>query len=370
MARLVSGRRRWPAALLIAVSALAIGAVLAMPREGQATSMAIPANTGTPTTSGTPQELSTLSADHGTWTDSPTSYDYSWSRCDKNGDDCSAIDGATSQTYQLQQADVGHALRVTVTATNADGSAEATSAPTAAIAEASPPSNTVLPTISGTVQVGSTLTADQGTWSNDASSYAYMWSRCDASGGSCAAISGASGQTYQLKQVDVGTTLRMTVTATNTAGSTPATSAPTAVVPSPTAPVVDGCPTGTGGMQVTDVGPPARLAIDGQTVTPTLVTLSATTIQLHFRVTACQGRPVAGALVYATAVPFNQYSVPPEGTTGADGGVNLIMTQRIFPAASQQQNLVVFVRARKPGEPIAGGISTSLLVSFPVSLSG
>lgn len=371
MARLISGRRRWPAALVIAISALAIGAVLATPREGQATRAAAPVNTGTPTISGTPQELSTLSADHGTWSNSPTSYEYAWSRCDKNGDNCSAIDSATSQTYQLQQADIGHALRVTVTAENADGPAEATSAPTAVITEASAPSNTDPPTISGTVQVGSTLTMDNGSWSSTPTSYAYSWSRCDQDGGSCAAISGATDQTYQLKQVDAGNTLRATVTATNSAGSTPASSAPTAVVPTPTAPVSDGCPTSTGVLQVADVSPPARLAIDGQAILPPIVTPSATTIQVHFRVTACQGRPVQGVLVYATAVPYNQYSLPPEGTTGADGGVTLVMTQRSgFPASTRQENFVVYVRARKPGEPIAAGISSTLLASFPVSLSG
>ena len=62
-------------------------------------------------------------------------------------------------------------------------------------------------------------------------------------------------------------------------------------------------------------------------------------------------------------------SAPPEGTTGADGTVNLTMSQRSgFPVSKHQQLLVVFIRARKPGESITGGISTRLLVSFPVSL--
>jgi hypothetical protein len=374
MARVISGRR-WPAALVIAVSALAIGAVFAAPREGRATGAAVPGNTGTPTITGTPQEQSTLGADKGTWSGSPTSFDYSWSRCDRNGDACTTIDGAISDTYLLRDSDVGHTLRVTVTATNVDGSADATSAPTAVIAAAFAPANTVLPVIAGTPQLGSTLSTDTGSWTGSPSSYAFSWSRCDGNGGSCAAISGATDQSYQLKQPDAGTTLRVTVTATNSAGSTPATSAPSAVVPLPVSPYVPptgstGCPASSGGVQVGDVSPPARLAIDGQTVTPGLVTMSATTIQVHVRVTACSGRPVQGALVYATAVPFNQFSIPAEGTTGADGTASLTMTQRQgFPAAHQQQLLVVFLRARKPGDPVDGGISTRLLVSFPVSLS-
>jgi hypothetical protein len=231
------------------------------------------------------------------------------------------------------------------------------------------PSNTAPPAISGTAKEGATLTASNGTWDGTTPiTYAFAWSRCDQDGSSCAKISGATANTYVLKSVDAGATLRVTVTATNGDGSADATSVPTAVVAAPPVPAATGCPGGTGTMQVTDVTPPARLVIDQQTMTPGVVTPSATTIQAHFRVTACGGRPVQGALVYATAVPYNQYTIAPEGTTGADGGTNLTMTQlRGFPAARQQQLLVVFVRARKPGEILTGGISTRLLVSFPVS---
>jgi hypothetical protein len=268
-----------------------------------------------------PQENSTLSADRGEWSGSRTSFDYYWTRCDKNGDDCKPIDGATGETYELRQGDVGHTLRVTVTAANVDGSAQSTSAPSARIVAAAPPANTLLPTIAGAVQVGSTLTADNGSWNGSPESYAYSWSRCDENGGSCAAIGGATNQSYQLKQVDAGTTPRITVTAANSAGSSPATSAPTMLVPvpagfTPPAVVATGCPTGTGLIQVADVGAPARLSIGGQTMTPGDATPSVTSVQLHFRVTACEGRPVQGALVYATAVPFNQYSIPVEATTG------------------------------------------------------
>jgi hypothetical protein len=241
--------------------------------------------------------------------------------------------------------------------------------------QASPPVNTAPPTISSTTQVGSTLTASDGTWSGATPiTYAYSWQRCDESGGSCSSISGATAKTYLLKQVDAGTTLRVTVTATNSDGTASSTSVPTAVVtapPTPPAPPATGCPTGTDAIPVASLTSPARLAIDQQTTNPSLITRSTTQLSLHVRVTACDGRPVQGALVYATAVPYEQFSVPPEATTAADGTANLTMAQqRSFPASRQQQLLVMFLRARKPGENPLGGISSRLLVSFPVSLRG
>ena len=363
-------KRRLASALAIAVAALAIGAVFGTPLNGQAASAAAPSNTATPTVSGVAQEGSTLTASTGTWSNAPSGYTYAWSRCNQNGDTCTAISGATAGTYTAGAADVGHTLRVTVTATNADGSASSTSAPTPVVSAAAAPGATQTPTISGTPQVGSTLTAAKGSWSGNPTAHAFAWSRCDETGSSCAAIDGATAETYKLANVDAGTTLRVTVTARNSAGSASATSVPTAVVQSPPPAVVNGCPvSGSGAIQAADVNAPARLAIDRQSLTPGVVTPSAKTIELRARVTACNGRPVQGALLYATGVPYNQYSIAPQATTGADGMATLTMSQASgFPAARQQQLLVMFLRASKPGDPITGGISTRLLVSFPVSL--
>lgn len=363
-------RSRVASAVVLALASAAIGAVVAGPSNVEAASAAAPSNTATPTISGTPQEGATLTASNGTWDNSPTSFTYAWTQCDANGDNCTAISGATRATYAAQAADVGHTLRVTVTATNSSGSTPSTSAPSAVVSSAAAPGNTAAPTISGTAQVGSTLTAANGSWSGSPTGFTYQWSRCDQTGSSCAAIGGATRSTYALQNVDAGATLRVAVTATNSAGSTSASSVPTAVVQPQAPSVVNGCPaTGTGTVQVADVGPPARLVIDRQTITPGVVSPSVGTITLRARVTACNGRPVQGAQLYAAGVPFNQYTVPPKGTTGADGTATLTMNQlRGFPAARQQRLFVVFLRATKPGEPITGGISTRLLVSFPVRL--
>jgi hypothetical protein len=94
-----------------------------------------------------------------------------------------------------------------------------------------PPSNTALPVISGSATQGRTLTVSNGSWSGSTPmSFAYQWRRCDSAGATCAAISGATSQSYLLRSADVGFTLRAAVTATNRAGSATAVSAATAVV--------------------------------------------------------------------------------------------------------------------------------------------
>lgn len=108
-------------------------------------------------------------------------------------------------------------------------------APTAAAAV--PPANTALPAISGTALQGQTLTASSGSWSGTLPiTFAYQWQRCDAAGGTCGNIAGATNQTYLLAAADVGGTLRAVVTATNGDGVAAATSAQSAVVGAPGVP--------------------------------------------------------------------------------------------------------------------------------------
>jgi hypothetical protein len=105
----------------------------------------------------------------------------------------------------------------------------------------SPPANTALPTISGTAEVGQTLSSSTGTWSGSPSGYAYQWKRCDSTGANCASVTGATARQYALVSADLGKTMRVTVTASNVGGSASATSNATSVVvpAAPTAPPVN-----------------------------------------------------------------------------------------------------------------------------------
>jgi len=89
---------------------------------------AAPANTLLPSISGTPTQGQVLTAIEGLWDNIPTSYTYQWKADGVN------ISGATSKTYTLLVGDVDAAITVAVTAVNSEGSASATSGPTADIA--------------------------------------------------------------------------------------------------------------------------------------------------------------------------------------------------------------------------------------------
>lgn len=189
----------------------------------------IPAVGESPSVSGTPVATEAVGADVGVWTALPTAYTYQWSLCDPGGGNCSNIstDG-TGESYTPPAADIGDTLEVAVTATNSSGtSSAATSAPSSPIVEAQP-ANQTLPAISGTAQVGYTLTASTGSWSNNPTSYDYQWLRCQFT---CAAIADATSSSYVVASGDQAYGLAVTVTANNSTGSALATSATTATVP-------------------------------------------------------------------------------------------------------------------------------------------
>jgi subtilase family serine protease len=112
------------------------------------------------------------------------------------------------------------------------------------------------PSISGTAEVGQTLTASDGEWSNSPTSFKLQWTLCNASGSGCTAIAGATASTYLLPSSAVGKTIRVQVTASNASGSSsPTFSTQTASVIS-NAPVITSFTPATGitGSSVTITG--------------------------------------------------------------------------------------------------------------------
>jgi hypothetical protein len=225
-----------------------------------------------------------------------------------------------------------------------------------AASTATKPVNKTQPVITGTAEVGLKVTTTRGTWTGTPKSYTFAWSRCD-SDGACATIAGATARTYTVTTSDVGHTLVATVTAHNAAGSTPAGSPNSAVVPP------SGCPVGDGAISIGALAPPAQLEIASTSVSPA-VSRSAKAIHLHVVIQACGNRAVQGATVYAAAIPFNQFAVA-QGTTASDGSVTLDEARQSgFPASDHQRLLAVFVRATKPGDSPLGGVSARRVVAF------
>jgi hypothetical protein len=206
-----------------------------------------PSNTSKPTISGTAADNHTVTAGTGSWSgDTPMTFGYQWQRCNSGGGSCSALNGITGKTYEVRSSDEGHTLRVLVTASNSAGSSTALSDPVT-VSRPAKPTNTALPTISGTPADNHTLTARTGSWSSETSiAFSYQWERCNSSGGSCEKLAGQSKQTYEVTSSDVGHSLRVLVTASNSGGSSTASSGP--VVVQPTKPTNTSPPTISGNL--------------------------------------------------------------------------------------------------------------------------
>jgi hypothetical protein len=223
----------------------AVGVLLVVAATFVATAAAAvsaPTSRSAPTIDGKVVVGSTLTAGNGLWNNGPTSYSYQWLRCAADGTACSNISGATSRTYTLAKADVGHTIVVLVTASNSAGASPPTnSKPTNVITPATAPTAATAPAIKGQPFVGEQLVADVGTYGGGAvDKYTFQWKRCDTSGGTCTAVSGATSQSYGVLRTDVGHTLRVDVTATNQYGATTSESKATPVIkvaPTPPAPV-------------------------------------------------------------------------------------------------------------------------------------
>ena len=188
--------------------------------------------TGTPTITGTPQVGETLTADASGIADADgmhwASLSYQWlSSRDTE------IEGATSPTYTLQASDANKAIKVRLDFMDDAGYEESlTSAATAAVSPNI--SATGAPAITGTVEVGETLTADTSGISDtdglDNVSFSYQWNHSD--GTDDLDVDGATGATYAVTATDVDKAIKLRVNFTDDKGSVESLTSPaTAVVP-------------------------------------------------------------------------------------------------------------------------------------------
>ncbi len=207
------------------------GFALAGALNATAIQSTVPVNTVAPTVSGSSTVGSTWTANTGTWTGSPTFAIY-WLRCSTPITSgfttvpagCSAIAGATGPTYTSTAADAGKYLTVQV-AGNGSGGFALAGALNSTVVQSTTPTNTVAPSVSGASSVGSTWTANTGTWTGSPT-FAIYWLRCSApitSGFTtvpvgCSAIPGATGATYTSTSADGGKYLTVQVAGNGASG--------------------------------------------------------------------------------------------------------------------------------------------------------
>ena len=171
-----------------------------------------------PKISGTPKVGSTLTVKPGTWRPGNVQLTYQWSRSGV------PVDGATSSTYALTNADANATITIGVTGTEAGYATDSvTSAPTHAITGGV--LSTSVPVIHGSASVGKVITVTAGTWGPGAVNLTYKWYRGSAR------IGGATSASYTLVHADAGRTITSRVTGAEP-GFVTATvaSAPTGVI--------------------------------------------------------------------------------------------------------------------------------------------
>ena len=205
---------------------------------GQATSAATavvtvpvqpPVNTSLPSISGQTVVGDTLSAANGSWSNGPTGFELSVAGLRWLGCELFEHFGGDGELVQAGVERCREHDRVVVTASNSAGSGQATSAATAVVTvPVQPPVNTSLPTISGAAQQGGTLTTTNGLGQQVRRPTRISGQDCSGSG--CSDIAGATSSSYKPVSADVGDTIDVIVTASNTAGSSSQVSAPTGVV--------------------------------------------------------------------------------------------------------------------------------------------
>jgi hypothetical protein len=163
-------RRSQTVLILAALAAISTAAAGRQDAPGQTP----PAVSTPPSISGTYRENQTLTADVGEWTGPGRYYDFQWIRCDSVGSSCVPIIGATAQQRLVPAADVRFTLRITVTATNKNGTTVATSEPTPVIAPALSTLNLDSTSVSTTTTTTTTATTTTTTTTTAPSAATYF----------------------------------------------------------------------------------------------------------------------------------------------------------------------------------------------------
>ena len=326
-----------------------------------------PRNEQPPTISGQERVGSRLTGNPGTWSGTqPITFRYTWVSCTAQLANCRTVDD--DRSYTPVASDRGRRLIFHVEARNRDGSRAARAETGVILARAVAPRNTIAPSIGGVPREGEALTANPGTWTGTAPiSFAYQWVRCDANGGNCAAIAGATQRTYVLTAADVNRSVRVVVRAQNAGGTRTLTTPPTGIV-QPGGPGGQiRLPNGKVSIPIESVSLPTRLVIDGVRFSPNPVRSRTRPFVMRVHVSDTRGFVVRGALAYARSTPLLT-TTPRETATATDGWATLVFRARnaphtglVFPLR-RGLNVQFYVQARKAGERLQYGISATRLV--------
>ena len=350
------------AVLLATAGALFAGTVAG---SSLAASSVTPSATGEPSVSGKTMVGEILRTTRGSWTGTePIDYFFRWYRCQGRGapdaSDCRRISNAADNTYVLRAADAGFRIRSQVAARNADGQAVATSNPTSVVASAKP-KNTTEPSISGSPVVGNRLQANRGEWTGEQPiTYSYVWLRCNQQGQNCSEIQGANDSDYEVRDSDAGRTIRVRVVARNDRGAQSAISNPTGTVTKnepPPGSAIDVA-------QLQAAGD--RLVVAQVRFSPNPVTSRTVPITMRVQVTAKNGHPVSGALVFVRGTP--RVVTGQTQASQGDGWATLtLVPNQYFPEPRAGYNVQFFVKAFRRGDPPLGGIAGYRLVQVPLA---
>jgi len=317
-----------------------------------------PVNTSLPTISGTARDGSVLTVSPGKWKGTqPIRFEYQWLRCGAGGGGCIGIPQATAKSRTLTSDDVGHTLRVRVTANNSGGLSTVISGPSPVVASrGTAPANRATPVLSGTAQQGARLSLSTGSWTGTQPiTYSYRWVRCDASVSGCRPIDGATGSTYVLARADVGHRLFGVVTARNSAGSSSASSNATPVIIG--APVSRSLPTITG------------TPVEGETLTATPGTWAGVgPISFGYQWTRCNAKGE-----FSSCVPILVTSRPTYTLRAADVGHRIFVQVKAlngFGASFVNSAQTDVVSAAPIGTMTVRAARNVVVYGYPVTLIG